>query len=263
MPPALSEFAQDLNLAVKAWRTAPFLPLFSCVIALLQAGLVSLDVSDSPPLALLGWLASLALGFFWLGSLGTERLWYLKAFREEPFGLRLALLVSLRFVGRFFRLGLAMLWRFAILWLLIVVLFIFARRGGGSLPLWYYAVTFLLGLPMSAILTFAAPALVYTTRSASEAIRAGFDLVRTAWPDTVPYILLPPLALVIFARSNLQQYGAPTLLAATVVYTLLNLVFKGAAALFFLRRFDVVDEALPREAVTPPSGPEIVAEAVG
>ncbi len=231
----MSEFADDLSRALRAWQQSPLLPVFSCVLALIQAELTVLDVSSVMPRALIAWLASLAVGAFWIGSLGTERVWYLRAFNKEPMRLLDAWLLSWRYLGRFLHFGLRVAWRFALLWLAALALFVLARRAGGTLPWWYYAGTLICVLPIFVATTFAMPALTYATRSPLQALHIGWAVVRTFWPETALYVLLPPLLYVVAARE-----ASPLI----VISTLLNLLFKGAAASFFLRYRDGADEAL-------------------
>jgi hypothetical protein len=215
--------------------------VFSCGLALVQAWLTGQDLSDGSPLAPVAWLASLAVGAFWLGSLGTERIWYLRAFHDEPMTPAMVWLLSWRYMGRFLRFGLLLAWRFAVLLLLAVGLFVLARRAGGALPWWYYAGTLLCAIPVFAATTFAAPALTYATRNPGEAIHIGWAIVRTFWPEAAAYVLLPP---VLFILGQGRLGGAPLVLLGTLV----NLLLKGTSASFFLRYRDVVDEALPKEA---------------
>ncbi|HLG74376.1 MAG TPA: hypothetical protein VK009_28490 [Chloroflexota bacterium] len=232
----------------KAWQAAPLLPAFACALAVAHALLVPLELSTAPAVALPGWLASLALGVFWIGWLGAQRVWYLRAFRSAPFGPRLLWLLSWRFLGRFLRLGLLLAWRFILLWVLLLALFVLARRAGGyGLPAWYGLAAFACGIPMSAVLTFGAPALCYTTRSPAEALRIGFAMTRTFWPDVALYVLLPPAAILVMARISAQQLGGGLLLAGAMS-ALMNVLLTGAAASFFLRHNEVVPEALPPEA---------------
>src|SRR5688500_9030315 len=91
-----AEFVADLARSLRAWRTAPALPLAS--VALSQALLVPDD---------LFWLG-LPVALFGIGWLGTERIWYLRIFRGEEIKRGELWRLTWAFFWRFLRLGLLM-----------------------------------------------------------------------------------------------------------------------------------------------------------
>ena len=173
---------------------------------------------------------------FMLGWLGVERMFFLRRREREAVTLR-ELLASLPFfIGRFFRLGLLM----AIVWApLILVVNHYAGHdpaaphGSRSVARMIQLMTVI--VPLDVVLTFVPSALVYTTRSARQALRIGLSMIRQTWPRSGLYILCPPLAL------NMLNTIYPTDIPAVGVVTtaalaLLALLAKGATAAFYLRQ---------------------------
>jgi hypothetical protein len=98
-------------------------------------------------------------------------------------------------------------------------------------------------LPLDLALTFVTSALVFTTRSARQALRIGLAMIRQTWPRSGLYLLCPPLAL------NMLNSIYPTeILVVNVVTTaglgLLALLAKGAIAAFYLRERSVSANAV-------------------
>jgi len=98
-------------------------------------------------------------------------------------------------------------------------------------------------LPLDLALTFVTSALVFTTRSARQALRIGLAMIRQTWPRSGLYLLCPPLAL------NMLNSIYPTeILVVNVVTTaglgLLALLTKGAIAAFYLRERSVSANAV-------------------
>jgi hypothetical protein len=211
------------------WRRFPALPLLTTLFAALAAA-ASSDWAGAP-------LALLVAAVF-LAWVGSERLWYLRAFTGRSLTVRSALRASLTYWGRFFSL---MLW----ISLLTIPLYAPALILGGalepdhfdgdtSLPLWstvYLAVGSLL---TDFLLTFVTPAIVFNTRRARSAIRIGLRLLRLTWPHAALYVLFPPLAVLLLTRfsSGPVGWGGAALIVAS---TLVNLVAKGAVTAYYLR----------------------------
>jgi hypothetical protein len=98
-------------------------------------------------------------------------------------------------------------------------------------------------VPLDLALTFVTSALVFTTRSARQALRIGLAMIRQTWPRSGLYLLCPPLAL------NMLNSIYPTeILVVNVVTTaglgLLALLTKGAIAAFYLRERSVSANAV-------------------
>jgi hypothetical protein len=88
-------------------------------------------------------------------------------------------------------------------------------------------------------LTFATPALAFSTRTATEALRMGLRMLRDHWPRTAWYALMPPLAVVVLLRVAQAQETSRVVVILSVFGALLNLWFKGATAAFYLRNVEV------------------------
>lgn len=92
-------------------------------------------------------------------------------------------------------------------------------------------------------LTFATPAIAYTTRDPVEALKINFRTIRTQWPTSIPYVLVPPFAaLLLLQRMPTETLATSTEVVLTGLAAVLNLVFKGATAAFYLRFNEVPDD---------------------
>ena len=228
VPSARSDFRADLTRALDVWREQPALPLMTTAYAALTA----LGAAGSVASNLGGIVA-----FVFLGWVGAERLWYLRAFTGRRLTVGHALKSALHYWGRFFVLGLFASLFILPLTLLALPAMMHADKGAdgrAEIGLWvlvYFAVTTLI---FDFALTFATPAIVYTTRNAKDALVIGLTLLRRSWPATVPYVLLPPLAVLLLTRVSdgpLGWVGAVIYVAASLV----NLLAKGATAAYYLR----------------------------
>jgi hypothetical protein len=93
-------------------------------------------------------------------------------------------------------------------------------------------------------LTFAIPALAFSTRRISVALRYGLGVARRAWPASIWYILTPALTIVIYAAgtNHVGERWAITLFFITAACLLLWL--RGATVLLYSRLFpDLMREA--------------------
>lgn len=227
-----AEFAADLGKSLRAWRTAPALPLIS--VALSQALLVPDE---------LFWIG-FPVAMFGIGWLGTERIWYLRIFNGKDITRQELWRLTWAFFWRFLRLGLLM----GVAFLPVIAL---ALRHGISDPdrlqramssIEVIALGTVLGLVVDFGLTFVTPALAFSTRRVRDALQSGIALLRREWPRTAWYALVPPLVLVLAVRTwqpVVEGWIAAILSALSV---LINVWFKGAAAAFYLRRIPVGDD---------------------
>jgi hypothetical protein len=94
-------------------------------------------------------------------------------------------------------------------------------------------------------LTFVTPALVFTTRSAREALRIGFRMIRRTWPRSGLYVLCPPLALNLLNSMYRTHHHPVVTVVTTAALTVLALVAKGATAAFYLREQPVASAPSP------------------
>lgn len=200
-------------------------------------GLAGLSMWMSSAVPGRGLAAAVDIGL--LGWVGSERLWFLRAYTGRSLRLVDALRASLLYWPRVVRLtilvGIALL-------PLGVPLIIAAKDAAArqphalshvTMPLWALLYFVVLSLFVDFALTFVMPALIYTNRNATSALRIGLKVLARTWPDSAPYVLVPPLAILIVARlaERTGWISGAILVAAYVV----NLLAKGAAASYFLR----------------------------
>ena len=227
------EFTGDLWASLRAWMVAPLMPLASVALFLTSY------IPDP------WWWIALPAFFFAMGWFGTERVWYLRIYRGEPVTPKELWRLTWGFFGRFVRLGVLT----AIAWSPVLIL---AFRGIANDPgradkvfstplVWVTAA--ILTLVIDFALTFVTPALAFSTKQVSQALRLGIGMLRDHWPQTAWYALVPPLAVVLMFRvsepSSLSLAGR---MAVSAGSALLNLWFKGATTGFYLRRVKVGSE---------------------
>jgi hypothetical protein len=187
-------------------------------------------------------IITLPICVFWCGWSGAERLFFLRQREGKAVTLGDLLRATRRFVGRFARLGILMVIAMAPFTFLSGYLLGRHAAGhpGATPPLWPFAIPIVL---MDIVLTFVTSALVFTTRSARQALRIGWQMIRQTWPRSGLYVLCPALAL------NLLNSIYPTQIqvvkvATTAGLALLALLAKGATAAFYLRERPVVPEVV-------------------
>jgi hypothetical protein len=223
-------FRDDLGASLDAWRTHPGLP----ITTLLVAGAVEGSASAAGSASLVG----LPLLLFFAGFMGTQRLWYWRAFENERMTASKVWTSAWRFFPRFCRLalvtgvgatppavalGLASEWAE---WVALLVAWVF----------------------IDVVITFATPALVFSTRRVSEALPIGWDVLRRHWPEVRWYALAPPLVLLVVRAS--QATTADPWVTSVVAASgwMLNLMFKGAQLRAYVRHYDgPVAEPRPKD----------------
>lgn len=228
-PGTWAEFRDDLRASLRAWRVAPLLPLISIVL---------FAPSNLPePWTALG----VPFLLFALGWFGTERIWYLRIYRNEPISGGELLRFTRAFFGRFFRLALlaAIVWSPFVFWAFGAAVGDPDRAEGGLSGPAEWVVPAVLTMVVDFVLTFVTPALAFSTRQVGEALRLGVRMLRDHWPRTAWYALVPPLALVLLARVFDPSPTVAGRLAISAATTLLYVWFKGATAAFYLRRVEV------------------------
>jgi len=237
-------FWLDLGKALRAWGAAPALPIVSTVLLLLTElssiagpGLRS-AVPNFPWFAVLT-LISLPFLLFWVGWLGTQRIWYLRIFRGETLSAGEAWHLSWSYVGRYVVLGVIV--GTPITALIVAVIFSEAQTAAATgtatpsrLPGWTTGLFLAYWFVADVVLTFVTPALAYTTPRVRDAIAIGWSMLRSTWPQCGIYALLPPLTLTAFATYNPSSVSPLALLVISVASTLLGLLTKGAIASFYI-----------------------------
>jgi hypothetical protein len=91
-----------------------------------------------------------------------------------------------------------------------------------------------------AVLTFAVPALVFTTRSVRSALRVGIEVLRASWPWSRGYVIAPGLALAALGPAGHALPIADRLILLPLT-TLLPLCLRGAVTRYYLRLIPVGD----------------------
>ena len=226
-------FLSDAKAALQVWRRFPVLPAITLGISLMQG------------FAYLNWAAivvAIFVGIYWFGWVGTERVIYLRGFRGLSITSGEAWRMTRKFWGRYF-------WTGAIVFVpFLVILFPVSAAFGTSLgeteEVWGAAISVgLATLVLDVFLTFATPALAFTTHEPISAIKIGWMMLREGWPATAWYAVLPPMAFVAItysqppATSNRWAW-----VLAACVAALLNLLAKGAVAAFYLREHPEVGD---------------------
>lgn len=266
-------FVHDVKTAFSAWRVAPWLPAITAGLTLvggvgfIAQGLLadptcvpgqcsSLEIQRRIRVQLLISAASLTIipiGLFNLGWNGTERIWYLRIFRARSLSRREGWNFSWSFLGRFLVLGLLISLVLIPVYLL-AFWSVFARIRSqpgpptvADLRFWPVVISSVVVLVVEFGLTFVTPALAYTTRRITDAMRIGLRMIKDTWPRCALYVLVPPLAVTILSRFLPSSViGVWLRLALLPTSALVNLLFKGATAAFYLRRVDVGDNGAVR-----------------
>ena len=193
----LRGFWRDFTWAVRVSATSAVLGL----TVLLNGGIAA--VAGHPEHRVLpAWaLLAIPLGLFEIGFLGTQRVFFFREMRSEALSGEDIWSLSWSFFWRFVRLG--------VMWLVlegVLDAILYPLVGHNSL-IWTTVITGLIG---DVLLTFAGPALVFSTDSAGEALSISLRLAgsktRMAWP----YLLAPGLTLVAVGQAWTTQ-GRPTL----------------------------------------------------
>lgn len=248
-------FADDLRASASVLRANPWLPVLAFLIFAGPSivGAVALTVVGYDPdcyaelrrdpacvgtreaaASGLASLISLPLAVFSVGWVGSERIWFLRAYRGTRLSPGEAFGFIWPFWGRYFRLGLIMMIGFA------PILIAGFATGNTSLLFWLLVAFFAV---FDFLLTFVTPALAYSTNSVVDAWSIGWFMLKDHWPRSAPYVLVPPLVLLVLGRALPSAFiGLWATTALTCAGTLGNLWFKGAVARFYLRIYPGVPE---------------------
>jgi hypothetical protein len=204
-------------------------------VALVSVGCWIFPLFMRPRSLLLGlaWLAILPMYFGWLGS---ERLFFLRRLEGNKVSLPELLSSAPSYIGRFLRLGFLVSIVFVPVWTVLSFLLLHFAPAGS--PHFVAKGTQLISIPLmvalDVVLTFAPAALVFTTRSARDALSDGWAMVRATWPRSALYVLCPPLALNMVNAMYSTQLPAVQFVTMPAL-ALLALVAKGATVAFYLR----------------------------
>jgi hypothetical protein len=228
-PPADAQFIEDIARAFSVWRSVPALPLITVTFAVCAAWSTSWWT---------GHVVAAIVSIVFLGWVGSERLWYLRAFTGRRLSVRAALSVSFSYWPRLLCLGLLVGVVTIPLSIPITIAAVSAGTDGSArhaqLGVGWLIYSAALSLLIDFTLTFVTPALIYTSGRARDALTIGLGLLRQTWPHAAPYVLIPPLAVVILGRLSQGPVGAIGAAVIVVSYAL-NLLAKGATACYYLR----------------------------
>lgn len=227
-----SLFFHDLRWSVSCWGSAP---LFVALAVAFQMAVPAVAGTDAN-------VCILVLLPCWAGFLGTERIFYLRAYAGYRLEWREVPSLTLRFLGPFLGLGLLIL----IPELVFVAALALARRMRGAAhvhhPLaaltgWERGTLVAVVLLIDVLFTFVVPALTFTTRSPVEALRLGLAMLRATWPISAWYILAPGITLAAISvalPSSVIGYGGRVALAGGT--GLIAFALRGSVVPFYLQR---------------------------
>jgi len=238
-----SSFWNDLRNSAAAWARFPWLPAVSVA---LTGGSALFDG--------VAWPLGLCSLLFTAGWIGTERICYLRAFRGRPITVGEVWRMTRSFILRYALLG-------AVLSLLmvpaIIVLAVTTPASGSGEVDGFLLYASVAGFLMGVGCTFIMPALAFTTRRLRNAARIGVSMIRTEWPACAGYVLVPPIAslAIIWAVGPWNDADLVSRLITLTCAPLLNLLFKGATAAFYLRRWKTGDDGAAFVGRTPPAAP--------
>jgi hypothetical protein len=186
-------------------------------------------------------LLSIPIALVIVGFYGTQWLFYFRMLTDRELHVLELPGVTLRFVGRFVRLGIIVVGPLILFGIVIALAESHGATSAGhshhlTLSTPVRATLVLYELIIDMLLTFVSPSLVYATTSAREALRLGLGRLRTTWPSSAWYMLTPGLTLSLVAFVLPQSaIGTGGALGIAVGGGLLGLAFKGAIASFYLR----------------------------
>lgn len=169
-------------------------------------------------------LVFLPLLIFFGGFMGTQRLWYQRAFAGDHITGKEAWSSAWQFVPRFVVFGFVTGLPMIPFWVL------------GLVSEWVQWASLVVSwILIDVWITFAVPALVYSTRRTSEALTIGWRLLRLHWQQVRWHALVPPLVIILGARTmpGLTE-GAWVVSVISVTGWMANLYFKGAQARLYL-----------------------------
>jgi hypothetical protein len=203
-----------------------------------------------------GWGASAGVSLLLLplslGWVGAERMFFLRRHQQTKVTLPELVALAPSFVGRFLSLGLRV--GIVVAPVMSICGYVMGRFQSVLPVSGQTALRLGIGLMMLAVdlvLTFVPSALVYTTRSAREALRIGRAMIRQTWPRSALYVLCPPLALNMLNAMYPTHVPLVSLLT-TAGLAALGLLAKGATAAFYLRQHPVTQAGADAAAGGPP-----------
>jgi membrane-anchored glycerophosphoryl diester phosphodiesterase (GDPDase) len=188
-------------------------------------------------------LLTVAAEVFFVGFVGTQRVWFLRRARGIEIRPSEVWSLSWRFFGRFFVLDLLCAIPVAAVAIPIVAINthqVISPTGSITTTTsntWVLTVAIVaLSFVGDVVFTFVVPALALSTRSVRTSFRLGWQVTKHSWPTNAWYLLAPGITLLALSgalpHSLISTGGA---LAVGLVSTLLGLCFKGANVAFYMR----------------------------
>lgn len=215
-------FCDDFSASWRAWRRVPGLPLTTVGLVVVERALWEATRETA-------WFSipAVVLGIVALGFYGTQRIWYLRGFRNDRLQRGELWSLTRAFLGRFFVLGL-------LTSLVGAPITIVAANVDGA-----GRVVAIVGwsLVLDFSLTFVTPAVAFSTRSTMAAVRLGARTIKHTWPRSRWYVLTPGLVATAlwWVLPSSSGVGDWAFGLSAVAGSLLALLFKGAGAAFYLR----------------------------
>lgn len=235
----LAGFRADLRCAVDTIRRRPAVPGITAALAACVGVGNALPVN--PDVATVFWIVGPPAAIVSVGWSGTERLVYLRLWRSRELSGRDMTLATTEFVWPVLRLLLLVLLPSATIAAGAAVA-VAAATGGAVHPL---PVSLGTGILVGLVLTFALPALVFTTRRARSAVAVGVRLLRGTWPGNAWHVVVPLAAFVARGTPGRPVMAPEMEVLAAIGLAVLGLWFKGAIAAFYLREMGTEYEGVP------------------
>jgi hypothetical protein len=224
--PTTEGFVDDIKASLAAWRKEPLLPIITVLLAIVS--------SSSWLHPLFGnWAAVIVLpvDLLLFGWLGTQFIWYQRAFEGRRFAPRELVPVTWSFVARY--LGLYV-FAFVPIFILFVILTIgWHTLAGLQSPTGRIGVlAYVLAIEVPS--TFMAPALAFSTRKVTQSVPIGLRMLAHGWPGNWTYVVVP--ATVMGLLSGFYWIVPPPVRPGLeIIGVLALLTCAGAIARFYLR----------------------------
>ena len=215
-------FVDDVKSSLAAWRQAPLLPIVAALLVVIEL----------PSYGLWTIAVVLPVGFFAFGWLGTQLIWYQRAFNGESSNPRQVISLTWSFVARYFwLLCLASVPALALLIVLAITkLFTSDSFQSPGVRVGVFAYIGVAGM----VGTFIVPALAFSTRKVTKAIPHGLRMIAQGWPNNWKYVVVPGVVEAALG-SIYWLVPSPGRPALDILITLISLVFAGAIARYYLR----------------------------
>lgn len=222
-PTGADAFLDDIRASWATWRNIPLLPVVTAGVALISA--VTVPSHGSFPVL----VAGISIGLFSLGLLGTQFIWYRRAFDRQPVHAGELIPLTSGFIARYF----SLYFLAAVPLVAPLVVAIYTRAFDAASPVWRIG-PLIYFLVLAIPLTFVNPSLAFATRKVTRAIPIGLRILTQGWPRDWTYAVIPGGVGASLGGVYLST-PAPWRPAPGIFASLLSLVFAGAIARYYLR----------------------------